>query len=336
MSNNIPKKLYLIGNGFDLHHDVQSSYRYFADWLKRHDRDIYETYRRVCLYEGLWQDFERGMAFVSRSYFLDLAMNFLPSLKGREADDLTLAEIYLAGDWGTEFAMNLVKNLKLRFTQWISSIKTPGNYNEKMVSLDMDASFLSFNYTDFLESRYQIPADRIKYIHGKSRGRNSNLIVGHGEDGDGIFDKWYEKIRRGRPITKKGKRIYVPTPYLKFYKEPTCYIPEYEHLTECIEVYYEESQKPVKQIIEREKAFFQSLSNIETVTSLGFSFSNVDLPYIQAIISNNSCPQRIKWNVSIKSDADEQRAISALLGMGIDRSAINPFDMSIMPKHQLA
>ena len=105
--NGLPKKLYVIGNGFDRHHGVQSSYGDFADWLRRHDRPIYETYRRVCLYDGLWQDFERGMAFVSRSYFLDMAMNFLPSLKGREADDLTMAEIFLAGDWGSEFARDL-------------------------------------------------------------------------------------------------------------------------------------------------------------------------------------------------------------------------------------
>ena len=38
--------------------------------------------------------------------------------------------------------------------------------------------FLSFNYTDTLETVYGIPENHICYIHGKAK-RGDNLVVGH-------------------------------------------------------------------------------------------------------------------------------------------------------------
>lgn len=320
-------RLYIIGNGFDLHHNVQSAYKNFAGWLKRHDHKVFDTYRRVCDYEALWQDFEHGMAYVSRSYFLDMAMPFLPSLKGREEDDLTGAEIFLAGDWGSDFAVQLVDRLKLRFAQWINSIKIPSDYQDHMIALDTSARFLTFNYTDFIESQYGIDSSQINYIHGKRGRKPGNLIVGHGEDGDEIFDRWHDKIKKYRPLVKKGKKIYVPSPYLKFYRESTCYIPEYEHLTERIEVYYEKSRKPVTKIIESQTGYFNSLHDITAIEVLGFSFSAVDMPYLRTILSHNDNPQDICWRISTYSDNDKTKALSALTSIGVNPSKIEFFEM---------
>lgn len=320
-------RLYIIGNGFDRHHNVKSSYEHFAAWLKRHDRQVFDTYRRVCDYDALWCDFERGMAYVSRSYFLDMAMPFLPSLKGRAADDLTGAEIFLAGDWGADFAVELVDRLKKRFAQWIGSINVPDDYHDHMINIDRDARFLTFNYTDFLESKYGIRSDQINYIHGKRGTRHENLIVGHGEDGNDIFDRWYDRISKYRPIVKKGKKIYIPTPYLKLYREPTCYIPEYQHLTERIEIYYDEARKPVKDIIKTKKDYFESLNDITEVIVLGFSFSSVDLPYIQAIITSNQNPQMLSWRISQYCEEDKVRGLNALGSLGIDPRQVEFFEM---------
>ena len=318
--------LYIIGNGFDLHHNVKSAYKDFAKWLRKHDYTVFDTYRRVCDYEALWQDFERSMAYVSRAYFLDRAMPFLPSLKDREEEDLTIAEIYLAGDWGADYAVQLVDRLKLRFSQWVYSIKIPADYKSHMIALDVEAQFLTFNYTDFLESQYGIEESKISHIHGK-RGNANNLIVGHGEDGDRIFDKWFEKIGKFRAIHKNGKKIYIQSPYLKLYKEPTCYIPEYQYLTERIETYYEESEKPVENIIKSQTDYFKSLHDIKTIEVLGFSFSNVDMPYLQAIISNNDSPQEIRWRISKYNESDEIKSKEALKNIGVDTSKIEFFEI---------
>lgn len=319
-------RLYIIGNGFDLHHNVRSSYKDFANWLRKHDYKIFDTYRKVCDYEALWQDFERSMAYVNRNYFLDRAMRFLPSLKGREEDDLTMSEIYLAGDWGADYAEQLVDRLKHRFSQWVDSIKIPTDYKSHQIPIDVEARFLTFNYTNFLESQYGIEESKIRHIHGK-RGNPNDLIVGHGEDALRIFDNWFKKIRESRPILKNGKKIYIPSPYLKLYKEPTCYLPEYQYLTERIESYYKESEKPVDKIIKSQTDYFKSLHEIKFIEVLGFSFSDVDMPYLQTIVSNNDHPYEIKWRVSQYTDRDKIKSTNALKNIGVDTSNIEFFKM---------
>lgn len=97
MTDNV---LYLIGNGFDLHHGVQSSYGAFRDWLQKHDYETYNIYQSVCNYDALWSDFETGMAYVSRDCFLEAGMAFLPDTKSGP-DDWAAADILLGGDSDT-------------------------------------------------------------------------------------------------------------------------------------------------------------------------------------------------------------------------------------------
>ena len=39
------KQLYIIGNGFDIHHSIPSSYKNYHDWLEENDEDIIERLR---------------------------------------------------------------------------------------------------------------------------------------------------------------------------------------------------------------------------------------------------------------------------------------------------
>lgn len=41
--------LYIIGNGFDLHHGVASSYASFCRWLKQHDFELFNLYETVLI-----------------------------------------------------------------------------------------------------------------------------------------------------------------------------------------------------------------------------------------------------------------------------------------------
>ena len=54
------RHLYIIGNGFDLHHGINSSYRNFRDWLYENEptviQDIEEAYG--CCDDEWWSDFE--------------------------------------------------------------------------------------------------------------------------------------------------------------------------------------------------------------------------------------------------------------------------------------
>ena len=38
-------KLYIIGNGFDMHHGIKSGYSNYRKWLEENDSDLYERLR---------------------------------------------------------------------------------------------------------------------------------------------------------------------------------------------------------------------------------------------------------------------------------------------------
>ncbi len=320
MTDNV---LYIIGNGFDLHHGVNSSYGAFRDWLKIHDYETFNIYQTVCDYDALWSDFETSMAYVSRDYFLEAGIAFLPDLKS-DPDDWTAADMLLGGDAATSMAAELLDNLKTDFHKWVCSLKTPRDYKEKMLYVDDYAKFLTFNYTTFLESHYGIPSDQIKYIHGVKSQQWGSLVVGHGEDSTKIFDRWWASKGYDRPrFNKKGKKYFKRDTIYKMYNGDTQYLPEYEQITVAVESYYADAEKPVGQVLRDNEDYFAALSNVRYVYAWGISFSKVDKPYLMKIISVNEDKTKLQWYVSAFSDADHDRALQCLLSMGVPKDNIH-------------
>lgn len=64
------------------------------------------------------------------------------------------------------------------FHRWINQLE--GGNPEMMVDIELeDSTFLTFNYSDTLESLYKIPNERILYLHGKAN-TDDELVLGHG------------------------------------------------------------------------------------------------------------------------------------------------------------
>lgn len=106
--------LYIIGNGFDLHHGVASSYASFCFWPKRHDFELFNLYETVCSYDALCSDSETSMAYVDRDYFLAVGEAMLPDPKS-DSDDWTMADYILGGDTARCMVENLIDDLKKDF-----------------------------------------------------------------------------------------------------------------------------------------------------------------------------------------------------------------------------
>lgn len=306
--------LYIIGNGFDLHHDVASSYKCFRDWLKKNNPELYEVYSAICEYDALWSDFENSLAYVNRDYFINFAELFLPDYS-KDPNDWQAADILLAGDWARDKAYELISDLKSAFFKWIKSLKAPESYYRKKLYLDYDARFLTFNYTDFLESQYGITSSNILYLHGNRRFGKGSIVVGHGDD-DNAFDEWWNAKQYDKPrFTKKGKRYFKRDHAWKTYRSQ---LPEYENIAEGIQAYYEESRKPVERILRDNDAYFQDLYDVKTIYAFGFSFNPIDMPYIRRIIECNDDPGNIRWYISYYSDNEKSKLKSTLSDLGID------------------
>lgn len=284
--------LYIIGNGFDLHHGVMSSYRSFATWLQRKNRSLYEKLNDVCRVDYLWRDFEGALPYVNRDYFLGMGDILLPH--GWTEED-SYAELFYAQDHVREEAEILWQDIEKWFRKWVCTISWHEVYNKKKVWLDFEARYIMFNYTPFIETEYGIPAENILYIHGKRADKKHPPIIGH--DGRDTFNEWYKKAPRALKRHYKGKHSMLP---------------EVEMMTESVEEFYSLSEKPVEKILVEHRAFIEDLYDVEYIYVLGHSLGNVDLPYFRAINSANDYPERIRWMVSYYSP-EEREALEAIM-----------------------
>lgn len=66
------KTLYIIGNGFDQHHNIQCSFLNFMEWMKKNDAGLFFQSTQVCnsAWEyNWWRDFENSLAQLNISYY---------------------------------------------------------------------------------------------------------------------------------------------------------------------------------------------------------------------------------------------------------------------------
>lgn len=278
--------LYMIGNGFDRHHDVRSSYQDFANWLKRNNLVLYEKLSEVCKVDFLWKEFERALPYVNRDYFINMGDAILPD---NWTEDDNYAELFYAQDYVREEAENLWRNIEKWFRKWVRSVRWDRCSDKKKVRIDYDARFITFNYTPFLETQYGIPTENILYIHGKASDQRRAPVIGH--DGTDTFDSWYK-------TTEKAQK--------RHYKGLHARLPEVEMMTESVEEFYSLSEKPVKEILNQNKSFIDDLFDVKYIYVLGHSLGDVDIPYFKAVNKANDCPEQIYWHVSYYSDKEKQ------------------------------
>ena len=307
--------LYIIGNGFDRHHDVASGYDSFRNWLERHNWELFRVYSAVCDYDGLWSDFETGMAYINRNFFINAGAIALPDSK-KDPDDYSMADYCLAGDFARETVDSFLSDLRNAFHDWIRSVKAPRSYESKKLMIDTEARFFTFNYTDFLETKYGIPRENIKYIHGHKYAKRGTLVVGHAEDSEELYKSWYNRKGFSKPrYNKKGRKYYKRDDAWKAYNSEQ---PEYSGIAEAAESYYDESRKPVQEIIDKNLSYFRDLYDVRIIFVWGFSFNKVDIPYLKKIIYSNDCPEDIKLYVSYYSDEERSKFANILSEIGID------------------
>ena len=194
------KDLYIIGNGFDLHHGIDSSYSDFYEWMNKNYPDIINKVDNVYgnCDSHWWSDFENQLASLDAIRYGD-AVAFMnqPDLSDEHCDRM----------WGdAEIAVqneleNLYSDLRFCFHKWIHQLKRPQDSQKIKLSIT-NAVFLSFNYTKTLEHLYGITSNRILHIHG-CIDDNEDFILGHG--------KTYEELESLNTIDLPGKH---PTKYV--------------------------------------------------------------------------------------------------------------------------
>lgn len=277
------KRLYIIGNGFDLHHGIKSSYKDFHGWLgpEWNYNDVEDYFEDV----DLWSNLEENMAKFNYEDYATSNFSFGNGclvVKGRhgvQGEVLDLNERRL-DEWYT--------TVLKKFSEWLKGLNTAAKGD--MLSLTDDGSvFLSFNYTHTLEDHYHIAKKQVLHIHGEVGDPWKNLKLGHNGR---ILEPTHDLSKRHQEV------LDVDTSFAK----------------DAMDNVYS-WRKPVQEIIARNESFWNSLYEVDHVYVLGFSCGSVDLPYIKKIASIVSSDA--KWLVTWYKEPERIELPVALRGCGI-------------------
>lgn len=285
------KHLYIIGNGFDCHHRINSSYKDFYKFLSEYHSDLLcevDDAFENCDSEW-WGDFENKLGELNvYSVARKIASENRPDLLSDHCDRTWEdAEIETRNK-----LEELFDRIKETFHEWIMQLNKP--VAELSLKIETKNSvFLTFNYTKTLENLYGINPKKILHIHGcvddLEVGHSENFILGHGKDRKDILAlNENEEVRISDGLSDEEVQNYL--------EELACNVEFHEQLARDAAV----SQlcglrKPVDAIIQEKQTFFNSLTDIDVVHIYGFSFSPIDEPYIKIIAGKF---KSAKWEIS--------------------------------------
>lgn len=278
-------RLFIFGNGFDIAHrtdnQLKTKYSDFRKWLiskcnnfikdKYYDFELpaYETnYRRLESYdESEFAEFfvrlidEACEEDVDWNTFEDALGSLDWSLVLQNVEDVYDADgdlnYYKSETNHSILAQNCGESnhiLKDFFKEWILDINS--DFSEvkrkqifEMLNFSSNDKFLVFNYTSTLEKLYGI--QNVFHIHGDA-SKYQELIVGHGYE-------YYEEINND-PLNDEAYQVF--------------------------EAIFNHYKKDTHTILDKNRSFFDSLSDIDALYIYGFSFGNVDDYYFEFLFKN--------------------------------------------------
>lgn len=315
------KTLYIIGNGFDLYHGLDTRYDTFGKFLKK---NYWEIYNNLIDYislppisenskgfhkESLWADFESALANIDIEYTLNEHTDYLPNLS---SDDYRDSDLHAMQQVMERFVQTLTNNLKDAFREFILQVKIHKSIEHKLINIEDGSLFLNFNYTDTLEKLYKIDPKNIVYIHNKAKDNDKGIILGHGLDPEEISRKY--KIIPPEGLNEEELDLWRQ-------EQSDNYDYSYDSAKEELIYYFGKSFKNTKEIINQHYSFFERISNVEKVFILGHSLSDIDKPYFLKIIKS-IWNKNIEWNVSYNYEDDIESHKKKLKDFGLKEEQI--------------
>lgn len=270
-------RLVIIGNGFDLHHNLSTSYHDFRDYLANGDvlgeikmprnGDLLNILDSYFEFDCNWSDFEKKLSSLNLQDLID-----------EECVDIVLAdddEHPMRNQAIIEDAclikLDCLRNdLPKEINNWILSQSYNVNKDLLVDFFDKQDTFISFNYSSTLEKLYGVNSSKIIYLHGKADKtlNGEQIVIGHGTKNIDIPDYI--------PHTKTLNDIFASDVY------------------EDNKNIYEDLYKNPSKHISKLEPILKFIRNCSDVIILGHSLSNVDKEYFQFINNNLSAATEIK------------------------------------------
>lgn len=217
---------------------------------------------------NLWSKFEENLANLDKDGLLEYLNDYYDDTSDRGRNAMGIE---------TDTYLDLLTNgLRREFSEFISKAESNGVDKRTLIDIDVDAKFISFNYTETLENAYLIPSDNILYIHGIVSDKEQ-IVLGHSTDPELFIEEIIETIPPAGASKDTLEHWYD---YMLDQHNPI-----YDDCVSTVNKYFLSSFKDTKNIIEENSLYFDSLSDIKEVLIFGHSMSDVDLAYIERIAS---------------------------------------------------
>ena len=297
------KNLYIIGNGFDLHHGVRCDFEDFMKWLKKNDKSLFTDLTQVyddAENNNWWRDFENSLA--------QLNINYYANKKGNLYDPEYIKDGSI--EEKTEYASQRVieefgkikDSLRNDFQNWLSMAYENCFKNKKIQFPNEDSIFLTFNYTKTLEDIYEIDAKRIYHIHGVIDDKDS-MEVGHGLGEEELNDMLIGQEPRIGEVWNNRLNRMVRLQIVKPKHKELAALSSIESLVTL--------KKDVEGCINKNQVFFNEILDVERIYVYGFSFSYIDIPYLEKIIRRTK--PETHWVISWYSQEDKRRIMDFVI-----------------------
>lgn len=256
------RKLFIIGNGFDLDHDLPTKFDPdFKNIAKKNETypDFWDIYQSET--DDIWSDFENLLAKPDFDEIESIFEGYYPDYTSdRESDRDSIISV-------AEMSANLQTSLKEFIIYANNALNNRTSKSKYLDLFDKNDYYLTFNYTDTLRKLYSIPSEQILHIHGEKS--SEELIIGFSKGDLDIGTKFVE-IKRGR-----GYEITM-----------TKYIEEIDdyYIHTAFDTLVSKVEKFEKEIQKEKLNNFISKLNVNEIIIIGFSFGKVDAPYFNDII----------------------------------------------------
>lgn len=333
------KRLFIIGNGFDIAHGLPTKYSDFRDFLRKHDFSFFEkifeiykySFRRIIHpvtheilnlndevkdeYGLLWQDFEISMGNINESI---IPNKYEFRLEWEDEYDDQIRK-FIDQDI-KKFFYEVYEHLQNKLDEWISNIDIT-NLTKKSLLINKKNYdlYLNFNYTRVLEEVYNIE-EGICHIHGEMG--ETPLIMGHNNK-DKIVELEkeldYLTFRNIKFLEQEGLEDNIDAIEENEEEETN---DEFTERRKCEELlnFYKETWKNSYYYIEKNHHFFENISDIEEILIIGHSLNEIDMPYFEYIFSKVNSD--VKWKVYYYLEKDKEIFKNKILGLGVEEDNI--------------
>lgn len=279
----MPDTLYIIGNGFDLHHGLRTSYANFRDdYVKRKCHllwnDLLNIYGDTPQKDDLWwKDFENMLG----------KLDYENLSKSRNGEVLGFIKV-----------RNLMKGkLPPLFGKWIKEIDNQTDVSKigLIDELDDDALFFTFNYTLLLEKAYLVNDANVWHIHESIKAPDY-IIVGHDANA-GQLVKYVQEYNKDQQRISPYYADFINQEVLK-------------------------GAKKVRNRIRLQEDLFYKYCDIKHYFAMGFSFNDIDMPYIEKIWSVNRNKKDTDWTLYWYSEGEDKCMKNKLTELGVIEGSI--------------